>query len=159
MITNQPLSKTQQAMASLLDFLDVQKANGQPDDLDRRAEARRTLRAPCEITMFSGLEPTVEVFHGTTRNLSFLGLSVVLNIRSSLPFKVGRPVEVCVCMNESKKTHLAGTVAFCRSIEEECQEVGVAVMAAGESEILTHDVARARSLYGWFTEGLQLQAD
>ena len=148
----QVISKTDEVMIALMDALEAEAEPACPARADQRSEGRRSLRARCELQMFSGPEPTIESVPGMVRNLAFCGLSVVACLPRSI--QPGRPVEVVVRLPDLTATHMAGIVAFCRPVEGGHHELGVAVKAAGAASILVRNCAEARSIYEWFADAL-----
>lgn len=139
-------------MVALLNALDQQSTMRTPPPAEAREEPRRPLRTPCKVGMFSGAEGEVSVARGTVRNVTFRGVAVVMD--EPLHLATHRPVEVIVTLPDLRTMHMAGTVAFCRSVDDGCTEIGVAVKAAGEASILMNDIEQARTVYGWFAKAL-----
>lgn len=148
----QTMSKTDEVMIALMDALEADAERTCPAVTDQRAEGRRPLRGKCELQIFSGPEPVIQAMPGMVRNLAFCGLSVVA--RLPRPIRPGRPVEVIVRLPDLTATHMAGIVAFCREVEADHHELGVAVKAAGAAAILMRNPAEARSVYEWFADAL-----
>ena len=148
------LTETQRTLATLLEAIEAETAKTMPRSEDQRSEERHPLHAECELCMFSEVGEPMIVEDAVARNLTFLGLSVVVSARE--PVRPGRPVEAVVVVPPHTRTHIAGTVAFCREVEDGCCEIGIAVQAAGATPILMHDVATAWSTYEWFAEALKV---
>jgi len=148
----QTMSKTDEVMIALMDALEADAEWTCPARADQRSEGRRPLRAQCELQIFSGPELDMQAIPGMVRNLAFCGLSVLAQLPR--PIRPGRPIEVIVRLPDLTATHMAGIVAFCREVEADHYELGVAVKAAGAAAILMRDPAEARSVYEWFGEAL-----
>jgi hypothetical protein len=147
------LTDTQQTLDALLKAMEAQAAKTRPQQDDQRAESRRPLHADCELCVFKTNGDPQIIQDAIARNLTFLGLSVVAPLRAPLP--AGRPVEAVVKVPDHTNTHVAGTVAFCRQVEDNCHEVGISVKAAGPAPILMHDVAASLGIYDWFAEAIK----
>ena len=149
-------TETQRTLASLLDAIEADAVRIKARGNDQRAERRRPLHADCELCLFNAMGEPVIIRDAVARNLTFLGLSVVVSM--SDPVRIGRPVEAVVWAGDHARTYIAGTVAFCREVDNDCQEVGIAVKAAGSAPILMHDVHMARTVYEWFDAALKVPA-
>lgn len=149
-------TETERTLASLLEAIEFEAARTGSHQENQRSERRRPLHADCELGLFNALGEPVIVPDAVARNLTFLGLSVVASMRD--PVRIGRPVEAVVWAGNHARTYIAGTVAFCRKVDNDCQEVGIAVKAAGSAPILMHDVHGARTVYDWFDAALQVPA-
>jgi hypothetical protein len=108
--------------------------------------------AECELWLFKSTGDAIIIRDAVTRNLTFLGLSVVTKLPQ--PVRPGRPVEIVIKVPDFTNTHVAGTVAFCRPVEDNCHEIGINVKAAGSAPILIHRVAASVKTYDWFAEAL-----
>jgi hypothetical protein len=148
----QTISKTDEVVIALMDALEADAARTCPAGADQRSEGRQPLRAKCELQIFTGPEPMIESVPGMVRNLAFCGLSVVARLPRAI--QTGRPVEVIVRLPDMTATHMAGVVAFCRDVEGDHYELGVAIKAAGAVAILTRNPAEAHSVYEWFADAL-----
>ena len=147
------LAETQQSLDALLKAMETQAAKTRPQQDDQRTELRRPLHADCELCIFQASGDPRIIPDAIARNLTFLGLSVVAPLPTPLP--AGRPVEVVVKVPDHTNTHVVGTVAFCRQVEDDCHEVGISVKAAGSAPILMHDVAASLGIYDWFAEAIK----
>jgi hypothetical protein len=129
------------------------KPTGAATTSERRVEARRELRAPCEVWIFdaSGKRERLDVAYA--RSYSFRGLSFVAHLKAPLPH--GQPVETAIAMPGNTQMHAAGTVAYCRSIADDQYEVGIRVRAVGSYSILSGDLQSKKALYEWFADALQ----
>ncbi len=146
-------SQNEPGVAATVDILDADAAS-RTRNLDQRSEARRPLRVECRVFLFNGRDPSTTGVTGVVRNLSFHGVSIVSGVVG--PVRPGRPVEVVVGGAGEPRTYLAGTVAFCRKIDEASNELGIHVQAAGRNPILMHDVQRAQQMYNWFADSLSM---
>ena len=149
-------TETQRTLAGLLEAIEAEAARAGARGEDQRSERRRPLHADCELCLFNAQREPVVVPDAVARNVTFLGLSVVASMPD--PARIGRPVEAVVWAGNHARTYIAGTVAFCRKVDNDCQEVGIAVKAAGSAPILMHDVHAARTVYDWFDAALQVPA-
>ena len=149
-------TETQRTLTALLEAIESEAARAGAHSEDQRSERRRPLHADCELGLFNALGEPVIVRDALARNLTFLGLSVVVSMPD--PVRIGRPVEAVVWAGDHARTYIAGTVAFCREVDNDCQEVGIAVKAAGSAPILMHDVHAARTVYEWFDAALNIPA-
>lgn len=147
------LTDTQQTIAALLEAMEAEAIRNPPKDCDQRAESRRPLHAECDLCLFQGDGDPCIVQNAVARNLTFLGLSVVAPLFS--PLRPGRPVEAIIKVPDHTNTHVAGTVAFCRQVDEDCHELGISVKAAGPTSILMHDVAASIRIYDWFATAMK----
>ena len=148
------LTETQRVLADLLEAIEARAAGIEPASTDRRSEQRTLARAECELHLFQGDDETEVVRDALARNITFMGLAAVARLPE--PLSIGRPIEAVVFLPGHQQTHIAGTVAFCRDVEDECREVGISVKAAGAASILIHDVEAAKSMYDWFEKALQV---
>ncbi len=144
--------ETQRTLTALIEAMEAEAAKTVPNGTDSRSERRRVLQAECEICLFGPTGEPVIVSDALTRNLTFLGLSVVATL--ARPVSVGRPVEAIVVAPDHTRKHIAGTAAFCREVDDGCHEIGISVKAAGNAPILMHDVGSARARYDWFAASL-----
>lgn len=147
--------ETQRALLALLRSIESSSAAPAEEGAEKRAEPRRPLHAPCRVTAFVDQGSQTLTIAGSVRNIAFSGISVVAQTPG--PIRVDRPLEVEVDVAPGQHTHLAGTVAFCRRVTEQCFEIGIAVQAAGSSPILYRDVSMARELYDWFDRALRVR--
>ncbi|UCE58178.1 MAG: hypothetical protein JSU63_12115 [Phycisphaerales bacterium] len=145
--------ETQEFMTEILEALDA-AAGLPPDNSEQRRESRRPLRAKCELHLFIGPDPEPAVFDAVVRNITFSGLSVVITTRQSV--RSGRPVEAVVEMPDYTRSYLAGIVAFCRRVDDECYEMGIEVKAAGNCPVVINDLQESRELYDWFAAALKV---
>ncbi|MBU0717145.1 MAG: hypothetical protein KJ749_02765 [Planctomycetes bacterium] len=148
------MTETQRVLTDLLEAIEAQAAGFEPASTDRRSEQRRPMLAECTLHLFKGDGETVVIRDALVRNLTFMGLAAVARLPE--PLRIGRPIEAVVFLPGHQQTHIAGTVAFCREVEDECHEVGIYVKAAGAASILIHDVETAQSMYDWFEKALQV---
>jgi len=124
---------------------------------ERRKESRRSLGAESKVQLFYGPGVRYCTTEGIVRNLTFDGVSVVAGL--SEPIRAGRPVEVHVPSLGGPRQYMAGTVVFCRVVDDKCQEIGIYVRATNSDPILTRDSVSARGVYTWFTEALEVHGD
>ena len=124
------------------------------DSHEKRRETRRPISAECEVRLFHDLGMTTSAVEGEVRNISFRGMSIVS--KTPAPIRVGRPVEVLVKVPSLGRKYVAGTVAYCRTIDQDSCELGLDVRAAGAAPILTRDVKAARVIYDWFAVALKV---
>ena len=146
------VTETQQTLTALLQALEDEAAKSTPQDGDQRSESRRPMYAECELWLLRPAGDPIAIRDAVTRNLTFLGLSVVAKLPQLV--RPGRPVEAVIKVPDFTNTHVAGTVAFCRPVEDDCHEVGINVKAAGSAPILIHRVAASAETYDWFAEAL-----
>ncbi len=146
-------SQNEPGLVATVDILDADAAS-RARNLEQRSEPRRPLRVKCRVFLFDGGEPSTTGVGGVAQNLSFHGISIVSGLAG--PVRPGRPVEVVVGGPGEPRTYLAGTVAFCRQIDEARHELGIHVQAAGRGPILMHDVRRAQQMYNWFADSLSM---
>ncbi len=146
-------SQTEPGCAARLDILDAGAEEG-ARDLEQRSEPRRSLRSECEVFLFHPCGASATSVSGVARNRSFHGFSFVSGLAT--PVQPGRPVEVVVEAPDEPRTHLAGTVAFCRQVDEACYELGIHVEAAGRGPIVMHNIQRAQQMYEWFSHALDV---
>ncbi len=124
---------------------------------ERRRQPRRLLRYECDAHLFYGPDLRFCTVEGMVRNVTFDGVSVISGLTE--PILVGRPVEVHVPFLGGPLTFLAGTVVYCRHVDDGCHEIGVLVQASSSDPILTQDAQAARDRYAWFAEALQVRQD
>ena len=115
---------------SLHDLLDTVDAGENPPaetnpQTNRRLRLRRSFRTPCRVTCFPAGQAMTTV-EGVTRNVSFQGLSVVIES----PLVTGQPVEVVIELPDQAATHLAGVIAFTRRVHHQRHEIGMVVKAS-----------------------------
>lgn len=142
------------AMSEIIEALDSVVQVTSSSSSQRRAESRRHLRASCGLWLYDDQSPTKTGDNFVTRNLSFRGLSVVGSL--SKPIRAGQPIEVVIAMPDTKSSHVAGTVAFCRGVGQECFEVGLNVEAVGADWIIARDLESAKKRYEWFAAALDV---
>ena len=126
---------------------------GRPVEQDRRESPRNRAVFHGEVCLFNGSGETRTIVEAATCNLTFHGLSVVVQLHQ--PIQRGRPAEVLIALRPAALTHLAGIVTFCRRIQDRLYEIGVHVKASGPGAILMHDVETTRATYDWFDQALQ----
>ena len=117
-------------------------------DFDRRCEERQMMCARVELWVLDQPRPKRFVSDAVTRNSSFRGVALVARLEE--PVRCGQGVEVVLISSTLLREHLAGTVAFCRSLASPYYEIGVNVKAAGRHWILADNLAGAQSRYDWF---------
>ncbi|MHC4698160.1 MAG: hypothetical protein ACYTFA_15610 [Planctomycetota bacterium] len=147
-------SDVEKALTAIIEALDAAGENTAPDSAEHRGELRRLLRARCELWTCDEEGRTEAGYDIATRNVSFHGLSVVGNLHR--PLRTGRPIEAVITMPDLTRRYLAGTVAFCRQVRDECYEVGIYARAVGSGWIVAGDVKASISIYDWFAKALQV---
>ena len=150
----QSQAEIQKALGALLEIIEGDHADTAESatNKEQRKEERRKLRVACEVCLFHGIGMQRTLVNASARNITFSGISLVLNLRE--PVGRDRPIEVIASMGDGKRTHLAGVVAFCRELDLGVFEVGVEVKASGASAILMHDLTTAQVTYEWFAAAL-----
>ena len=147
-------SDVKNALTAIIEALDAAGENTAPDSAEHRGELRRLLRARCELWTCNEEDRTEAGHDIATRNVSFHGLSVVGDLYR--PLRAGRPIEAVITMPNLTRRHVAGTVAFCRQVHDECYEIGIYARAVGSGWIVAGDIKAAISIYDWFAEALQV---
>ncbi|MGD2109480.1 MAG: PilZ domain-containing protein [Phycisphaerae bacterium] len=120
---------------------------------ERRNQSRHPMHTKCELRLFYGPGVRCCTVDGVVRNLAFGGVSAVSGLIK--PIRAGRPVEVHVPFLDGPQTFLAGTIVFCRKVEDDCHEVGIALRASNCDAILSRDPDTAKGAYAWFAEALE----
>ena len=149
-----PTIDVKKALTEIIEALDAAGGNTAPDSTEHRGESRRLLRAHCELWTCDDRGRTETGRDVVTRNFSFSGLSVVGKLTRLL--RSGRPIEAVITMPDLTRRHVAGTVAFCRKIDDECYEIGIHVRAVGAGWIVAGDVGASKAAYDWFADSLQV---
>ena len=145
-------AETQAILARLAEDLEQRIRQVESLDSNRRTEGRRPIMAECSLYLLRGDDPAFEPLDAVVRNISFRGISIIAHPGTRIA--TGDAVEIRVPIAGRPQTHLAGLVAFCRSVENGYVEVGVEVLAAGAAGILIRDVDQARRLYDWFDHAM-----
>jgi len=121
---------------------------------DRRGEHRESTCTRCELWVFNAEGGKSRVDDVVTRNSSFCGVSVVAKLPK--PMRIGQPMEAIFASQGKRRTHVAGTVAFCRPVNGDYYEIGLHVKAAGPNQILVGEPQSVKARYDWFDEALKL---
>ncbi len=149
----QPCSlQIRRTLTGLLSAMEADAAQRADSIEDQRSESREPLHAECELCYFPRNGEFKIVYDAIARNVTFMGISIVAPLPQ--PIEMGRPVEAIVKAPNHTNTYIAGTVAFCRQVDDECHEIGISVMATSHAPILMGDVEAAESLYEWFATAL-----
>ncbi|MFQ5413548.1 MAG: PilZ domain-containing protein [Phycisphaerae bacterium] len=125
-----------------------------PAGEEHRRQQRHQIRGTCEVCFFRGPGMHRLICPAATRNVSFTGISVVLDLQD--PVAAKRPVELSITTPDGVRTYLAGVVAFCRRLDDGMYELGVDVNASGTRPILTDDIITAQVTHAWFAEALKV---
>ncbi|MCH7814589.1 MAG: PilZ domain-containing protein [Planctomycetes bacterium] len=140
-----------ESLDDLLNTLDAGEnppidSNAKPN---RRLRLRRSFRTPCEVTCFPAGQP-MTIIEGVTRNVSFQGLSVVIES----PLVTGQPVEVVIELPDHGATHLAGIITFSRRVPGQRHEIGMVVKASAAEPIFRADPTTAADRHPWLKAAL-----
>ncbi len=157
-------SMTRRQLADLLDELEKRAraqspVNDSPDDwVNRRRSDRRPFRTSCTVACWDVSRQLPQNFEGRTRNLSHLGLSVLV----PREYRIDEPVEVSFTLGGSEPLYMSGLVRFCRYAGQGYYEIGMAMKHAGDESIFQVVPVNADAMFNWFKdaiENLQATAD
>ena len=111
----------------------------------QRRYPRSPFRANCNIYFFTQGSSSVALLTGRTRNLSRMGVAVLVR----RVFRSGEPVEVEITLPDRPNMYMAGVVTFCRYAGRSYHEVGVDLRAASASPIFHKNPLAAMELLEW----------
>ena len=158
-----PLTVTSDKAAELnrlLNELDVvaqgvEGGGSEPDEAEvRRRNTRYPFRTPCVVRYVPEGGASVRELPGRTRNVSGLGIGVVVR----RVFQEGEPIEIEVKLPDRPSVYLGGVVTFCRYAGLAYHEDGIKLKTARRAPILVGGLEESLKEHEWLRTAMTATA-